>query len=107
MTTSAPNASACPSTMAATAHQRGSPPSTTASAPSTYITGLRKNVKVIANRSGQPAVRSSSGIGSTPYSSTAGTTDQEGLAERCSSPGCDGRRDARTQGAPIVNSYRG
>ena len=26
----------------------------------------------------------------------------EGLAERCSSPGCDGRRAARTQGAPIV-----
>src|SRR5258706_7621974 len=61
--------------MAAAAHQRGSPPLTTASAPSTYITGLRKNPKVIANRSRQPAVRSSSGIGSTPYPSTAGTTD--------------------------------
>ena len=36
------------------------------------MTGLRKNVKLIAKRSRQPAVRSSAGIGSTPYSSTAG-----------------------------------
>ena len=37
------------------------------------MTGLRKNVKLIANRSRQRVVRSSAGIGSTPYSSTAGT----------------------------------
>ena len=36
------------------------------------MTGFRKNVKLIANRSRQRVVRSSAGIGSTPYSSTAG-----------------------------------
>ena len=36
------------------------------------MTGLRKNVKLIANRSRQPTVRSSAGTGSTPNSSTAG-----------------------------------
>ena len=36
------------------------------------MTGLRKKVKLIANRSRQRTVRSSAGIGSTPYSSTAG-----------------------------------
>ena len=30
------------------------------------MTGLRKNVKLIANRSRQPTVRSSGGIGSIP-----------------------------------------
>src|SRR5262245_6794505 len=67
------NASACPIIVAATAHQSGRPPATTASAPSTYITGLRKNVKLIVNRSRQPTVLSSAGTGSTPYSSTRGT----------------------------------
>src|SRR5438128_6176894 len=28
----------------------------------------------------------------------------EGLAERCSSPRCDGRSEARTQGAPIAEA---
>ena len=37
------------------------------------MTGFRKNVKLIANRSRQRVVRNSAGIGSTPYSSTAGT----------------------------------
>ncbi len=37
------------------------------------MTGLTKNVKLIAKRSRQPTVRSSAGIGSTPYASTAGT----------------------------------
>ena len=41
------------------------------------MTGLRKNVKLIAKRSRQPTVRSSAGIGSTPYSSTAGIYDRE------------------------------
>src|SRR5262245_44944099 len=76
------NASACPSTIAATAHQSGSPPSTTASAPSTYITGFRKNVKLIVNRSRQPTVRSSAGTGSTPNSSTAGTGLPDGRCRR-------------------------
>src|SRR4029079_7145448 len=30
----------------------------------------------------------------------------EGWGARCSSQGCDGRREARTQGAPIAVSYR-
>src|SRR5438128_5143298 len=68
------NASACPATIAATAHHSGRWPSTTANAPSRYMTGLRKKVKLIANRSRQRAVRSSGGIGSTPNSSIAGTT---------------------------------
>ena len=57
--TSAAKASACPSTMAAIAHTSGSPPWITASAPRTYMTGFRKNVKLIAKRSRQPTVRSS------------------------------------------------
>ncbi len=65
-TTRKPKASACPATIAAIAQGSGRPPSSTASAPSTYMTGLRKNVKLIANRSRQPAVRSSDGIGSIP-----------------------------------------
>ena len=69
---------AWPSTIAAIAHGSGSPPTTTARAPSTYITGLRKNVKLIAKRSRQPTVRSAAGIGSTPYSSTAGISGRCG-----------------------------
>ncbi len=38
------------------------------------MTGLRKKVKLIANRSRQQTVRSSAGIGSTPNASTAGTS---------------------------------
>src|SRR5207244_10598228 len=38
------------------------------------------------------------------YRPQRGTAGQEGLAERRSSSGCDGRSEARTQGAPIAKA---
>jgi hypothetical protein len=35
----------------------------------------------------------------------ANARNLEALAERCSSLGCDGRFEARTQGVPVLNKY--
>src|SRR3990172_10226893 len=81
-----------PRPVEAAAHQSGRAPTVTASAPRTYMSGLRLKAKRRAKRSCQPTVRSSAGIGSTPYSSTAGTDLRRG--------GFAAERDAR--GRPTV-----
>ena len=71
--------SAWPTATAATAHQSGSPPAVTASAPSRYMIGLRWNEKMIEKRSRHPTVRMCSGIASTPKRSTIPFSDSSVL----------------------------
>src|SRR3990172_11827951 len=86
-----------PRPVEAAAHQSGRAPTVTASAPRTYMSGLRLKAKRRAKRSCQPTVRSSAGIGSTPYSSTAGTDLRRG--------GFAAQREAR--GGPAAGGGEG